>query len=334
MDSSGQQPLAGEASALVIIALARKAFFTAAGSRDSGVTSTFECRPRPGCSAGPARARHVFMISLVHIMSRATLWSGSWVVPAWRRLPDRSVYQSASLLYFLALVFLLVSNFGVHAAGVEVGTVNKVENPAQVGAQTAIVGTPVHMNDELRTGPKGRLQVTFRDGTTLSLGENARVAIDRYVFNPDKSTGELALDAGVGAFRLATGKISEMGHKNVKVSTPVAALAIRGTDVWWGPIDGQFGVLLVEKHKENVEVSKEGTSVMLMQSGEGTDIDPLKGGGAPGHPYQWPPEKIARALSTTSFGLALNPTPIIGVGAAAAAAAAALSSQETKPASP
>ena len=276
----------------------------------------------------------MFMISLLHIMSRATLWNGSWVVPAWRRLPDRPVYQSALLLYFLALVFLVVSNFGVHAAGVEVGTVNKVENPAQVGAQTAIVGTPVHMNDELRTGPKGRLQVTFRDGTTLSLGENARVAIDRYVFNPDKSTGELALDAGVGAFRLATGKISEMGHKNVKVSTPVAALAIRGTDVWWGPIDGQFGVLLVEKHKENVEVSKEGTSVMLMQSGEGTDIDPLKGGGAPGHPYQWPPEKIARALSTTSFGLALNPTPIIGVGAAAAAAAAALSSQETKPASP
>ena len=226
------------------------------------------------------------------------------------------------------VVFLLVSNFGVHAAGVEVGTVNKVENPAQVGAQTAIVGTPVHMNDELRTGPKGRLQVTFRDGTTLTLGETHGSRSIAMSSIPTK-TGELALDAGVGAFRLATGKISEMGQKNVRVSTPVAALAIRGTDVWWGPIDGQFGVLLVEKHKENVEVSKEGTSVMLMQSGEGTDIDPLKGGGAPGRPYPWPPEKIARALSTTSFGLALNPTPIIGVGAAAAAAAA-LSSQETR----
>ena len=125
--------------------------------------------------------------------------------------------------------------------------VNKVENPAQIGAETAIVGTPVHMNDELRTGPKARLEVTFRDGTTLTLGENAKVVIDRYVFNPDKSTGELVLSTGVGAFRLATGKISEMRKKNINVSTPVAALAIRGTDVWWGPIDGQFGVLLSGK---------------------------------------------------------------------------------------
>lgn len=264
------------------------------------------------------------MTFLAHIMWRATHWSRSWVVSAWRRLPDGSVYQSAFLLYFLALLFLLVSNFGIHAAGVEVGTVNKVENPAQVGAQTAIVGTPVHMNDELRTGPKGRLQVTFRDGTTLTLGENAKVVIDRYVYNPDTSTGQLALSTGVGAFRLVTGKISDMRRKDVNVSTPVAALAIRGTDVWWGPIDGQFGVLLVEKHEANVEVSKEGASVMLMQSGEGTDIDPLKGkeGAAPGRPYQWPPEKIARALAQTSFGLALNPAPAIGAAAALAAFAA------------
>lgn len=67
------------------------------------------------------------------------------------------------------LFFCLVPNCGVFAGvGPEIGTVNKVESPAQVGAEIAIVGTPVHMNDELRTGPKGRLQVTFRDGTTLT----------------------------------------------------------------------------------------------------------------------------------------------------------------------
>jgi hypothetical protein len=37
-----------------------------------------------------------------------------------------------------------------------------------------VVGTLVHMNDELRTGPKSRLEVTFRDKTTLTLGENAK----------------------------------------------------------------------------------------------------------------------------------------------------------------
>ena len=148
-----QQPLAGERSALVIIALARKAFYLLWPVRGtSGCHLHVRVSPAtPRLFRGASQSSGCFYD---HIMSRATLWSGSWVVPAWRRLPDRSVYQSASLLYFLALVFLLVSNFGVHAAGVEVGTVNKVENPAQVGAQTAIVGTPVHMNDELRTGPR------------------------------------------------------------------------------------------------------------------------------------------------------------------------------------
>jgi hypothetical protein len=214
-----------------------------------------------------------------------------------------------------------------------VGTVNKVENPAQVGAETAIVGTPVHMNDELRTGPKGRLQVTFRDGTTLTLGENAKVVIDRYVYNPDKSTGELALETGTAAFRLATGKLSDMRNKDIKVKTPVAALGIRGTDVWWGPIDGQFGVLLVEMHHAPVDVSNEAGAVTLAHSGVGTDIDPLKGGGAPGKPYQWPPEKIARALSTTSFGLALGPAQVVPA-AAIAAAAAAIAATTSKPSSP
>ena len=236
---------------------------------------------------------------------------------------------SAPLLFVLGVFFFFMSNFGVLAAnGPEVGTVNKVENPAQVGRETAIVGTPVHMNDELRTGPKGRLQVTFRDGTTLTLGEKATVSIDRYVYNPDKSTGELALKTGVAAFRLATGKISEMRKKDINVKTPVAALAIRGTDVWWGPIDGQFGVLLVEMHAAPVGVSNEAGGVTLAHSGEGTDIDPLKGGGGPGKPYQWPPEKIARALSQTSFGLALNPAPAIAGAAALAAIIAATTTQQ------
>jgi hypothetical protein len=40
------------------------------------------------------------------------------------------------------------------------------------------------MNDELRTGANARLQITVRNKTVLTLGKNARVVIDRYVFNP------------------------------------------------------------------------------------------------------------------------------------------------------
>jgi hypothetical protein len=43
------------------------------------------------------------------------------------------------------------------------------------------------MNDQLLTGANARLQVTFRDGTVLTLGENAKVVVDRYVTIPNKA---------------------------------------------------------------------------------------------------------------------------------------------------
>ena len=57
--------------------------------------------------------------------------------------------------------------------------------------------------------------------------------------------------------------LSEMRDKKITVATPVAALANRGTDVWWGPIDGSFGVLLVQKHHSNVDVRNEAGGVTL-----------------------------------------------------------------------
>ena len=86
-------------------------------------------------------------------------------------------------------------------------------------------GTPVHMDDEIRTGAKARLEVTFRDQTLLTLGENAKVVIDRYVFNPSQSSGEMAVKATRGAMRFVTGKIGKMKNHNVTVVTPQAALA-------------------------------------------------------------------------------------------------------------
>ena len=134
-----------------------------------------------------------------------------------------------------------------------VAVVTKVTGHAQIGAANAAIGTKVHMNDRLRTGANARLQVTFNDQSSLTLGENANVAIDRFVFNPQKSSADVVLDATQGAFRFAGGKIEQMKHKNVVVNTPHAALAVRGTHFWAGPIKGKYGVLLL---KGKVRVSK------------------------------------------------------------------------------
>jgi hypothetical protein len=145
----------------------------------------------------------------------------------------------------MATTALVALGIPTAQANSAVGTVSRVQNSAQIGVSPATVGAPVHMNDRLRTGANARLEVTFNDNSKLTLGENANVAIDRYVYNPAKSSGELALNASRGALRFAGGGIEKLQKKTVTVSTPYAAMAVRGTHFWAGPIDGKYGALLL-----------------------------------------------------------------------------------------
>ena len=154
--------------------------------------------------------------------------------------------------HLMVLGLLVTLTLSGAAAAETVGKVTRVQNQAQVAGTPAVVGTPVHMDDELRTGPGARLEITFRDETKLTLGENAKVAVDRYVYKPNQGTGELTVEAAHGAMRFVTGKIGKLQDHDVTVVTSRAALAVRGTDVWVGPIDGQYGVLLL---KGNVGVT-------------------------------------------------------------------------------
>jgi len=154
----------------------------------------------------------------------------------------------------LVILVLFTSILAGRAAAADVvGTVTNVQNQAQVGGATAVVGTPVRMNDRLNTGAKARLQIAFQDKSELTLGENATVVIDRFVYNPQKSSADVILSTTRGALRFAGGGIEQMRQKNIVVNTPGAALAVRGTHFWAGPMKGKYGVLLLNG---NVQVSK------------------------------------------------------------------------------
>jgi len=206
------------------------------------------------------------------------------------------------LLRILWAVFLLTLPLAACADAQDLsraGFVNAVENDAEIvsatGSIKAVIGTPVNMKDELRTGPKARLQVTFRDDTVLTLGENAKIVIDSYVYDPDKSAGETVLQATQGAFRFVTGRLKELKEKKIAVSTPVADIGIRGTEFWGGPIDAKYGILLLNGE---VIVSNQAGSVTLTP-GQGTDIpSPLD---PPGEPKAWSAEKIARAIESVAL---------------------------------
>ena len=52
------------------------------------------------------------------------------------------------------------------------------------------------------------LEITL-DGTALTVGPNARVTIDKHIYDPNRKVGELVISAGTGVLRLVGGTISK-----------------------------------------------------------------------------------------------------------------------------
>jgi hypothetical protein len=76
-----------------------------------------------------------------------------------------------------------------------------------------------------------------------------------------------------------------------------------------GHVDYQYGVLLLEG---KLHVSNSAGSEDISVPNHGIDFPPiLKKGPAISPAYEWPPEKIARALAQTSFGVAFNPGVLV-----------------------
>lgn len=88
------------------------------------------------------------------------------------------------------------------------------------------VGVDVQANELVTTGAADRAHLLFLDGSSLTVGPNARLTIDRFVYDPGRKSGELAVSASQGVLRFVGGKISKT--KPVTITTPSATLTIRG----------------------------------------------------------------------------------------------------------
>ncbi len=88
------------------------------------------------------------------------------------------------------------------------------------------VGVDVQANERVTTKADDRAHVVFLDGTSLTIGPNSILVIDRYVYDPDRKTGDIALSTTRGVFRFVGGAISK--NSEVTVKTPSATIGIRG----------------------------------------------------------------------------------------------------------
>lgn len=136
--------------------------------------------------------------------------------------------------YLTVLVAALVlSGFGGTAAmaAVDIGVTSAVRpdatgTPPQGDSRILYVGLDVSANERIETGPSGQTHLLFRDGSALTIGPNASMVLDTFVYDTDRKEGELVVSVSKGLFRFVGGRLSK--KKPVLFKTPTAVIGIRG----------------------------------------------------------------------------------------------------------
>lgn len=97
-------------------------------------------------------------------------------------------------------------------------------------AAKMVLRQPVLLGDLVQTGKGSQLQMILLDRATFSIGANARVRIDRFVYDPARGRS-MGATATKGAFRFMSGRPNAGGNGATSISSPVATIGIRGTIV-------------------------------------------------------------------------------------------------------
>jgi hypothetical protein len=93
----------------------------------------------------------------------------------------------------------------------------------------AKAGELVYQADVLRTGADGRLGVTLKDETQVSLGPTSEVRLDRFVYAPAEGKLAMAMRIARGIVAYVSGRIAKLAPDAVRLETPAAIVGVRGT---------------------------------------------------------------------------------------------------------
>src|SRR6056300_1765166 len=131
--------------------------------------------------------------------------------------------------WLILLLLLAIPN--VHAS---IGDVRQQQGEGTIQRKagdtlTSTTGTEIESYDTVRT-KIGRISIEFVDETRVDVTENSKLVIDEFIYDPNTSTGKLALKASFGTVRYASGQIAKNSRQNVQIRTPTAVVGVRGTD--------------------------------------------------------------------------------------------------------
>ena len=177
------------------------------------------------------------------------------------------------------------------AAATAAGMVEEVKGQvtAELASQRRVLvpRADVFIGDDVATADSSRAAMLLGRDTTVRLGANARLRIDRFMVN---AGGVLTLDSGPLLLDKAPGDPSA----TLQVRGAFGLITVRGTQIFVGPSQGVIGIFVVHGL---IDVSAGGLDFVL-QTGEGTNI--AGPGAVPTPPVLWGAPRIRAALASVN----------------------------------
>ena len=133
------------------------------------------------------------------------------------------------------LIAITLASAGISAsAGEAVGKIKKLTGTVTIEragkAVSAAPGMVVEVKDVIRTSASSSVGLTTHDNALVSLGPNSVLTLNQYAFNSTTHEGKMDAALSKGSLSMASGKLTKQSPESVKITTPTAVLAVRGTE--------------------------------------------------------------------------------------------------------
>ncbi|MCW3837393.1 FecR family protein [Sphingomonas canadensis] len=211
-----------------------------------------------------------------------------------------AIWLKHAMLSGAAAAALSLAPASAQTVGVNATVVSDVKMTTQANPRMhpAVVKERVSLGNDIVTGRGGRLQVLLLDKTVFTVGANARMKVDRFVYDPNRKSSTVGVSVTKGAFRFMSGKPVRANPGQSGIRTPVASIGIRGTIV-----EGAVGrdAIRIARNQPGLPAFKadpeQATLILLRGPGAGTQGDE--------HPGAIDVEAGGKTVSLTGSGYAV-----------------------------
>src|SRR4029079_9373061 len=116
---------------------------------------------------------------------------------------------------FSLLVVALLAPDPTWAAKIGVAALVQNQVMGTIGSQSKplAVGNEIFANQRIQSGNTGTAQFLFADQSVFNIGPQSDLVLDRFVYDPNKGTGDVVLEATKGTFRFISGSQTPTNYK-------------------------------------------------------------------------------------------------------------------------